>query len=122
MAEVIAFISSVTAIVQISDRIIGLCKCYIRTAQDAPSDFRAILIEVSTLKTIFENLEFLTEHNRDLSIAMSSLSGKEGPIEGCRRSITELERLLPQDAAKHVGRSGSKRRKTQSTFAALAGR
>lgn len=120
MAEVIAFISSVTAIVQISDRIIGVCKYYIKTARDAPSDLRAILIEVLTMKTIFETQEFLTEHNKELSSVVSSLSGEGGPIEGCRRSITELERLLHQNIVKHGGQGGSQRRKMQSTSAALA--
>lgn len=116
MAEVIAVGASVIAIVQISDRIIGFCKFYIETARDASSDLRATLLELSMLKTIFENLNFLTEYRNGVSSTASTLCGKDGPIEGCRRSITELEKLFPRDCIQN----GSKRKKIKSTFAALA--
>jgi hypothetical protein len=119
MAEVVAVVavvSSAIAIVQISDRIIGLCKFYIETAQDASSDLRTILIELSMLKTIFENLEFLTACGNGFSSTVGALLKEEGPVEGCRRSITELEKLFPRECVQ----DGSKRQKVKSTFAALA--
>ena len=57
MAEAAA---PIIAIIMISDRVIGLCKYYIGGLKDAPADLRAILIETSTLKTILENVQFLT--------------------------------------------------------------
>lgn len=78
MAEVIAVGASVIAVIQISERIIGLCKFYIETARDAPSDFRAILIELSMLKTIFENLNFLTACSNEVSSTVGILSDEEG--------------------------------------------
>jgi hypothetical protein len=59
MAEAVALGASIIAIYQIADRIIGLCKFYIETIHDAPSDIRKILVEMSALKAIFQDLEFL---------------------------------------------------------------
>ena len=119
MAE-IAAAASVIAIIQITDRVVGLCKFYIETAKDVASDLRLILLEVSTLKTIFENLDFLMTHNCGVSTAVSTLSGKDGAIEGCRRSITELEKLFPSDWKQDAGQNTSKKQRVKATWAALA--
>lgn len=119
MAEVAA-VASVIAIIQITDRIISLCKFYIGTARDAPSDLRLILIETSTLKTILENLNFLSACNDPLSEATGRISGPDGPIEGCLRTATELEKLFPADAAQTTSRRNGKRRKLDSVLTALA--
>ena len=120
MAEVVAAASSVIAIIQITDRIAGLCKFYIETVNDVASDLRLILLEVSTLKTIFENLDFLMTHKCGVSTAMSTLSGKDGAIEGCRRSITELEKLFPSGWKHAAGQNTSKKQRVKATWAALA--
>jgi hypothetical protein len=120
MAEVIAVGASVIAIIQVTDRIIALCKFYIETVRDAPSDLRAILMETSMLRTIFENLNFLTACNTGMSNIVSTLYGEGGPVEGCRRSITELEKLFPSDCIQTTGQSRSKKRKVKATLVALA--
>ena len=120
MAEVVAAASSVIAIIQITDRIVGLCKFYIETVKDVASDLRLMLLEVSTLKTIFESLDFLMAHNCGVSTAVSTLSGKDGAIEGCRRSITELEKLFPSDRKQTAGQNTSKKQRVKATWAALA--
>ena len=120
MAEAVAAASSVIAIIQITDRIVGLCKFYIETVKDVASDLRLILLEASTLKTIFESLNFLIEHNSGVSSAVSTLSGKEGAIEGCRLSITKLEKLFPSDCKQSAGRNTSKKQRVKATWAALA--
>ena len=97
MAEVLAIGASVIAIVQITDRIVGLCKFYIEIVKDAPSDLRLILLEVSALKTIFENLNFITAHDGDISNIVSNLASVDGSIEGCLKSVTQLEKLFPSD-------------------------
>ena len=120
MAEALAVGSSVIAIIQITDRIVGLCKFYIETARDVASDLRLILLEASTLKTVFESLNFLIEHNSGVSSAVSTLSGKDGAIEGCRSSITELEKLFPSDWKQTAGQNTSKKQRVKATWAALA--
>ena len=120
MAEVIAVGASVIAIIQIADRIIGQCKFYIETARDAPSDLRLILIETSALKNILENLNFLTACDGPLSAATRSISGADGPIEGCLRTVAELEKLFPLDASRTTGQKSSKRRRLDAVLTALA--
>lgn len=108
------------AIIQIADRIIGLCKFYIETARDAPSDLRVLLIEISALKTILENLNFLTACDGPDSTAARRTSGADGPIEGCFRTVTELEKLFPSDLVRTRGRKSSKKKTLNSVLTALA--
>ena len=120
MAEVIAIGASAIAIIQITDRIVGLCKFYIEAVKDAPSDLRVILLEASALKTIFENLKFLTACDSGVSNIIGALSGLDGPIDGCLKSITQLEKLFPTDWIQAPGQNQSKKRKVKATLAALA--
>ena len=120
MAEAIAIGASVIAILQITDRIIGICKSFIRSAQDAPSDLRAILLEVSALKSVLENLEFLIGSNDSSSVLVCNLCEADGPVDGCLRSLQELEGLFPRDSVPVQGQEQSKRRKLKSTLTSLA--
>ena len=119
MAEVIALVSSVIAIIQIADRLITLCKSYIEAVNNAPSDLRVILIETSTVKAILQNLQFLISCNSD-SLTLNGLSGGQGPIEGCRKAIIKLERLFPPEYAISQGGNGSKRRWARVALTDLA--
>jgi hypothetical protein len=56
MAEAISIGASIIAIIQIANRVIGLCKFYIKTVRNALLDLQAILIKTSTMKTILENV------------------------------------------------------------------
>lgn len=120
MGEVLAIGASVIAIVQITDRIVGLCKFYIETVNDAPSDFRLILLETSTLKTIFESLSFLKACDSGVSNILSGLASVDGPIEGCLKSVTQLEKLFPSNWQQITEQCRSKKRKVKATLAALA--
>ncbi|KAL9611836.1 MAG: hypothetical protein Q9167_003529 [Letrouitia subvulpina] len=120
MAEVVAVGASVIAVIQIADRIIGLCKFYIETAQDAPPDLRIILVETSALKAILENLIFLTACDGPLSAADRHISGANGPIEGCLLTVAELEKLFPSDGSRTTARKNSKKRRLDSVLTALA--
>ena len=120
MAEVLAIGASVIAIVQITDRIVGLCKFYIEIVHDAPSDVRLIFLETSALKTIFENLDFLTACNSGVSNIVNGLASVDGPIEGCLKSVIQLEKLFPSNWIKNTGQYRSKNREVKATLAALA--
>ena len=89
MAEVVAVAASVIAIIQMTDRVIDLCKSYIESVHDAPSNLRRLLIETSALKTVLDNLNFLTKCNSDVSALMSTIAKGNGPIEGCRRALSK---------------------------------
>jgi hypothetical protein len=117
MADPLALGASVIAVIQISDRIIGLTKHYIEAAQDAPRDLHVIRIEASTLKAIFESMKLLLDSGYSFSSSLRKLSEKDGAIEGCRRSVSELESLL--EPLPHPTSDG-KRRKVQATLSSLA--
>lgn len=96
MAEVIALGASIIAFLQLTDRVIGLTKYYIEALNDCPGDIRTILVEISSLKAILESLDFLLRNNSGPEPhLMQQLAGDHGPIEECRKSVAELERLLP---------------------------
>jgi hypothetical protein len=117
MAEAVALGASIIAVIQISDRIISLTKQYIETVRSAPRDLHAIRIETSTLKAIFESLKFLHDSENPPSDYVQSLDGQNGPVEGCRRSLSGLERLLGSGIDTTVQ---GKRRKIQATLNGLA--
>lgn len=116
MAEVLALGASVIAIVQVADRIIGLCKFYIETARDAPSDLKTIFIETSAVKTTLESLEYLHKHGGINSKANSI----GGPIEGCYQTLAALEKLFPDGGHKSTKGKKSKKTKLELTMTSLA--
>jgi hypothetical protein len=120
--EVVAGVSSIAAIVQLADRIVKLCKFYIGSISDAPSDLRTILIEISTIKSIFESLEFLNTNDETTSALLQKVCGRNGPVDGCQKSLLELEKLFPSHALQARGNNGapSKTQKVKASFATLA--
>ncbi|CAO2649625.1 Nn.00g070100.m01.CDS01 [Neocucurbitaria sp. VM-36] len=121
VAETVAIVASIIAIVQISDRVISSCKFYLEAASDTPSELRAILVEISTLKSVLESLQFLETCAHAAPALWKQLSGQDGPIEECRRSITDMEKLFPADNFAVAGSaSGPKRRKVQLVRTSLA--
>ena len=119
MAEAIALGASIVAIIQIADRIAGICRFYIQSTRNAPSEFRTLLLELSALKAIFENVRFLAEENNNSSNIIKTFSDQHGPIAGCNKSIMELEQLLDIDSDIFSEDSTSKKRKRQAIVAAL---
>ncbi|KAK2729735.1 hypothetical protein CKAH01_02709 [Colletotrichum kahawae] len=122
MAEAIGLAASVFATVQIADRVISLCKRYIESIQDAPSDLRTILIETSSVKAILENVKVLIECDNGQSDIFDTLKGPSGPIEGCREAMKSLEGLFRTDTAASQGLSRSRKLKSHAlvTLATLA--
>ncbi|KAG8532304.1 uncharacterized protein KY384_003945 [Bacidia gigantensis] len=120
MAEAVAIAASVIAIVQIADRIIGLCKSYISSARDLASELRVVLIETSSIKTTFETLQFLSCHTSGASAILSALSSNGGPISGCYEAIAKLEKLLSIDQSQPEGHPKTKKQKAKAAWAALA--
>ena len=87
--------AGIIAIIQAADRIAQLCRYYIGAIDDYPKDLRVILIEISTLQALFENIKFLMDSDGSSSPMLKILGGKEGPLTGCRSTISELELLFP---------------------------
>jgi hypothetical protein len=111
--------ASVFAIIQIADRVISVCKDYVTTVKDAPSDLRTIMIEVGSVKCVLEVLKLLISEGSgdDHSIVLLKLGSSDGPLEGCKRAFTALEKLFPSPADYPAN---GKRRKVAASLANLA--
>jgi hypothetical protein len=83
------------AVVQISAKVLSLCKFYIETAHDAPADLHAIFLRVSTLKTIVESADYLATHSDGASETLEKLE-KEA-IPRCHGLLTKVVALLPEN-------------------------
>ena len=112
VAEAVAVVASVIAIIQISDRIISSCKFYIQSASETPSELRAILIEISSLRAILDSLRFLDTYAQLAPSVWKQLAGNEGSLEECKRLLLDLEKLFPRDDFRSsVGAPPAKRAK-----------
>lgn len=89
--------ANIIAIIHAANRVIVLCQKFLATVKDAPGELRLILIEVSTLWAILNQLELLVSCNGDAPV-LDALGRDHGPIQGCRRVLTELENLLPPES------------------------
>ncbi len=105
--------ANIIAIINAAGRVIRLCQRFLEAVEDAPAELRIILIEVSTLRAVLTQLELLVSCNQGLP-ALDALALRNGPIEGCRKVLWELEHLLP---AESVLTAGSK---TKAVLAALS--
>ena len=72
---------SVIVIIQITDRIVGLYKFYIKTVNNVLSNFYFILLNISIFKTIFESLNFLKIYDNNISNILNDLININGFIE-----------------------------------------
>ncbi|KAK7454943.1 hypothetical protein Landi51_03152 [Colletotrichum acutatum] len=101
MAEILGLTASIIATIQITESVIKICKGLIKDIRDAPSDFRAILIETTSVAAVLQTLEFVIDveepdSNLRKALEGSSTSGKgSGPIQECHCIIVQLAKLLP---------------------------
>ncbi|TPX18701.1 uncharacterized protein E0L32_002558 [Thyridium curvatum] len=100
--EALSVAANIVAIIQIADRVIDLCRYYLGSIHDAPSDLRLILLEASAVRTILDNIRFLKESGHAPG-TLTDLDGAQGPIQGCRKAVSELEALLPRRPATDAG-------------------
>ncbi|KAF5676489.1 hypothetical protein FCIRC_7048 [Fusarium circinatum] len=120
MAEALGVVASAIAVIQLSKEVISACQFYIEALRsDAPTSLRTLLIEVSTLKSVLENLEFIAKCETFTPALQNRLAASDGPIEGCKAAMTALEKLFPKQSLQS-GQNASKRQKVQATFATLA--
>lgn len=117
MAEAAGLVASIIAIIQIADRIVGVTKHYIETVQDAPRDLHRIRTELSTLKAVFESLQFVHSLDPATSFTLRALDGPAGAVEICKNIVIELEKLLHPSSSTIPH---NKRQKIKGTWEALA--
>jgi len=120
MAEAIALAASIIAVVQLADRIAGVCKSLIETVQDYPRDLRLIFVETGSLKVIFESLRFLNDNDPADSATLQRLRGPDGPIEGCKTAMDQLDKLFPPLPLPSSKRKRANTEKLQTVLTSLA--
>ncbi|KAK2053441.1 hypothetical protein LY76DRAFT_649849 [Colletotrichum caudatum] len=120
MADPFSLAASVIATIQIADRLVTVCKDYIESVRDAPSDLRSILLETSAVKSVLENVGFLLQCDGGQSKMLDALTGASAPIEECQKAITDLLGLLPSKHNQGNVHGKPKRRRIQLTLEALA--
>jgi len=104
MAEALALGAGVVAFIQLTDRVIHLAKYFIEAIRDCPRDIRTILVEVSSLKAVLENLDFLLKTDSGPEPQMLEQLHRNGLMAECKNSLAKLERLLPSDIKTVNGR------------------
>ncbi|KAI3532124.1 hypothetical protein CSPX01_13657 [Colletotrichum filicis] len=120
MAEAFGLAASVFATIQIADRVVSICKHYIKTVRDAPSDLRTILVECSSVGAVLQSVKFLLEFEETYSALRKALDGDAGPVAECHGAIEQLEKLIASAQNQVQGPSDSKRRRFQVTLRSLA--
>jgi hypothetical protein len=111
---------SIGTVLQAADRIAKVCKWVVETVHDCPKDLRLIFIETGSLKVIFESLRFLDEDDPADSATLQRLRGSDGPIEGCKAAIDQLEQLFPPLQLLTTKNKGKKRQILQTVLTSLA--
>ncbi|ORY14306.1 hypothetical protein BCR34DRAFT_585913 [Clohesyomyces aquaticus] len=102
MAEALGVVASIVALIRITDRVVGLCRFYIDSLDNKPLAIRAILLEISTLNSIFKNLEFLITHDRMPQRKFAALP---------------VRTVYSRPVVQHLGNDGLKRRKLKAALA-----
>jgi len=90
-----AEIGTILAVIQIADRVIELSRYWIEGVLDAESDLRSILLETSMLKSVLENIQFLSGCSDNLTETLGGLSLSDGPLGHCRKILSDLATLIP---------------------------
>lgn len=118
--EPFSLAASVITVIQLSERVISLCKRYVTSMKDAPKDLRIIMMEAGSVKSVVSNLDFFmsTWATGDMLDILRGLEGPEGPIEGCRKALVALEKLFPSEVASNA--TDTKRGATKISYAKLA--
>lgn len=112
--------ASIIAVVQLTDRIVSVCRSYIEGVKDYPKDLRVIYLEVKSLAVIFETLRFMDQTDPKDAAILSHLEGHDGPIEGCRKTVEALSSLLSPSATISSSTGTQPRNKTQKIQDSLA--
>jgi hypothetical protein len=116
--EIFGAAASIPAILKVSKTIISMCRVCINSFDGDSSEFRVILIEISTLRGMTESLLYLTMLETDRSPLMSQLAAIVSPIEACEKALKELVALLPVEVISKSGKK-SKFGKLDVTLAAM---
>lgn len=95
MADALGIVASVIAVLQLTGKLVSLGYDYIRGAIDASKDIRRLLGELHSLSNVLLILQDHARHDKTLRLtALQTLSGQNGPLEGCRLELQRLQLKL----------------------------
>ncbi|KAK4204649.1 vegetative incompatibility protein HET-E-1 [Triangularia verruculosa] len=75
--------TSIITVIDVAAKVIALCKHYLVTACDAPSDLRRIFVETSALRTVLDSLDFL---------ALRDIKDVRHTVNQLHASLTQAEK------------------------------
>jgi len=116
MADPFSLAASIIAVIQISGKVISVANSLLDSVHDAPRDLQVICNDTSTIKSIFESFNFPGDPTK-IPPHIQNLGGQNGPIEGCKRCISALEKLINVNT-QPTGQG--KRRRVQQALTSLA--
>jgi hypothetical protein len=86
--------ASIIAVLQLSEAVLGTCYRFVGKVKGAEADINLVIHQIGYLSTILRDLQTLTESNAQ-SDSFKSLSGGDGPLALCARSLKEVKAKLP---------------------------
>jgi hypothetical protein len=98
MAEAVAVAGLIFSAFEVAQRVYKIGKAYVDTVKDGKRTFYCVLIEVSSVREVLECLQDLVETDVEGFSSVGSLFGDDGPVDGCRKVLQELEELLTSRA------------------------
>ncbi|KAM7203900.1 hypothetical protein V8F33_001871 [Rhypophila sp. PSN 637] len=99
MADPLSLGASIIAFIQVAEGVIRASSFCIDAIQDAPTDLQMILCEVTSIKFIVEGLGRPDSgHKADSISLLARLFARSGPVDACKRCLSELDKLLPSEA------------------------
>ena len=93
--EVVAAVSSVVALVQLTDRIVTLCGKYASGIKNAPADIQGLSNEVTALRSVLKRVDELNNSSAgSVHTSISDTHELEKRIKDCETILSEIERKL----------------------------
>ena len=106
MAEALAVVASIIAVIQITDRVISLCCSFVGKVRGAEKEALQMVNTVTGLKGFLEFLHTFVkdEENAPRMPLLNSLCDPRGPLEVCTTALTAMEaKLRPTSKRDHTG-------------------
>ncbi|KAM7205842.1 hypothetical protein V8F33_000672 [Rhypophila sp. PSN 637] len=94
MADIIGLAAGITALMEVSTKVISHTRKLIRAIKTAPKELHLIHIEVLTLNGILDSLQLLHDAARISQSSLEKLQGWNGLVEICRRTLLELDKII----------------------------
>lgn len=100
MAEALGLTSSVIAVIQLTGLVASLSYGYIGAVRRAPQDLQRLVDELGPFGKALNTLRDVVERD-PWSASLQQLLGDDGPLEKCRKQLSEMKAKL-----EHLSKDG----------------